>query len=414
MGWTSIAVCLLMGSGGVYYAVFGGGLLTLASVFAFRRSTWKVDVAQFAVLVFALGGSFAINMAPSIFYFIGHGRDTAVAQRSFMEADAYSLKISALLMPIQDHRILSWARSRYAYLAVETPYVPQNDATVALGLAGGLGFLILIAYLFVSTSTGRRHSILAPLSILNLCAILLATMGGFGPLLAFYVSPQIRCYYRMSVYIALFSFAGLLVLVGWITGKRLLRMRPSVVSAVFAALLFAGLWDITPARGDNYISIRREFQSDCTFIKEIERSVPAGAMIFQLPYQPFPENGPVYKMLDYDHFRGYFHSDRLKWSYGAMKGRPEDMWVKETSRLPVSLMLARLRTFGFRGLYIDSNGYADGGLELERQLTPLLGQKRFESADGRFVYYSLDTGASAAKQGPRINVVAPRGNKADQ
>ena len=30
-------------------------------------------------------------------------------------------------------------------------------------------------------------------------------------------------------------------------------------------------------------------------------------------------------MVDYDQVRPYLHSDDLRWSYGAMKGRPEDV-----------------------------------------------------------------------------------------
>ena len=54
-------------------------------------------------------------------------------------------------------------------------------------------------------------------------------------------------------------------------------------------------------------------------------------MIFQMPYRPFPEAPALGAIADYDLFRGYLHSDDLRWSYGIVKGRGED-WSALVSR----------------------------------------------------------------------------------
>ena len=43
---------------------------------------------------------------------------------------------------------------------------------------------------------------------LNLAALLLATTGGLGAVFGFAVSPLIRCYNRMSIFIAFFALAA--------------------------------------------------------------------------------------------------------------------------------------------------------------------------------------------------------------
>jgi phosphoglycerol transferase len=94
-------------------------------------------------------------------------------------------------------------------------------------------------------------------------------------------------------------------------------------------------------------------------------------------------------MYDYDPLRGYVHSSKLRWSYGAMKGRADDTWQKETADLPPAEMLAEVRAKGFKGLWVQLNGYEDGGVEITRQLTRELGSEPLRSADGTFAFWRL-------------------------
>ena len=54
-------------------------------------------------------------------------------------------------------------------------------------------------------------------------------------------------------------------------------------------------------------------------------------MIYQLPYHGYPEGGFQNDMWDYHLLVGYLHSDKLKWSYGSVKGREGDSWIKKQS-----------------------------------------------------------------------------------
>jgi phosphoglycerol transferase len=418
-GWFSLVVCLAMGSGGVYYALFAVFFLLIAGLYSMRRAGWRVRVAEVGILFVALGTSFASNMLPSALYFMQYGRNAEVAKRYFFEADVYALKIAGLLLPIQNHRIASWAQAKVTYITTETPYVPQNDLTAALGLAGGAGFLLLLGYSFAAASV-RKHNLLAPLGVFNLAALLLATVGGFCSLFAYFISPQLRCYHRISVYISLFSLTALLVAVQWLAEKRPWGLPSAWIARAAAVLLFVGIWDITPVFADRYPANRQWLDDTRAFIGSIERSTPAGSMIFQLPYLAFPEGGGVGQMLDYEPLRGSLFSDRLRWSYGAVRGRPEADFAKEVSGLAVPQMIERLRAKGFRGVYLDRKGYADFAVEVE--LTRLLGRKEFEDSEHRLIYFSLDgrptspEQTSAADELPVVAAVAdcyghePNGN----
>ena len=56
----------------------------------------------------------------------------------------------------------------------------------------------------------------------------------------------------------------------------------------------------------------------------------------------------------------FLHTRSVRWSYGAMKGRPAD-WAAELVGVPVADLVSRLAAAGFDGVYVDRFGYADDG-----------------------------------------------------
>ena len=156
------------------------------------------------------------------------------------------------------------------------------------------------------------------------------------------------------------------------------------------ALLIAGIWDQTTRTFvPPYAWVRAEFTSDEVFVQTIEALLPEGAMVFQLPYAWFPEQGQIHQMVDYDHFRGYLHSRRLRWSYGAYKGRSGDAWILEISSKPVEEIVRRVTEAGFGGIYIDRSGFPDGGRDLESKLSLILHDQALVSPNNLLAFFKL-------------------------
>jgi phosphoglycerol transferase len=147
-----------------------------------------------------------------------------------------------------------------------------------------------------------------------------------------------------------------------------------------------------------YAPTKVEFLSDKEFIDHIESSVPAGAMIFQLPHIPFPEHPRVQKMIDYDHFRGYVHSKKLRWSYGTIKNHDADRVQQEVASLPVAQLVEALAFGGFSGIYVDRYGYEDDGAAVESQLSEALQSKPLISPNGRLLFFNLVDYAGRLRQ----------------
>ena len=390
-GLFGVLVCVAIGWDNPYYAFFGAMLLCVSGLLGWLYSGSRLSIPAAVVLLTVLVLSFSASLLPTMAYWQQHGR-ASTAVRSPAESEIYGLTIVQLLAPVTNHRIPAAAawKGRFRSSAV---LVNEND-WASLGVIGSVGFLALLGCLFVKQCPEVFYSI----SILNLFCVLLGTIGGFGTVFSYLISPQLRGFNRISVYISFFCTSAVLLLLDRVIVARLgasYRRPVTVVAAV--SLLLIGIPDQVP-RGltAGRPEMEAHFKQDETFIRQIERVVPPHAMIFQLPYDPFPETPPINKMTDYDEMKGYLHSDSLRWSYGAMKDRADDKWIAAVSREPIDQMLLTLVATGFGGVYIDRNGYQDGAAALESQLRTLLGHQPVVDDSGRLAFFVLDANAVAS------------------
>jgi phosphoglycerol transferase len=391
---TCIIICILVSTSYIYYSFFTCFLLLISGLVLFLSHKDKLPLLiSGAFIAIILIGVF-LNNAPTLVYQQEYGKNPMAAVRSPSGSEYYGLKITKLLFPLGGHRIplLADVSQRYG----STTLLP-NSGSETLGGLGAIGFLALILWSFsrIASECGAklsdREKDLNELGILNLSSLLLGTLGGFGSVFAYLVSPQIRDYSRISIFIAFFSIFALLILLNASADKyaRSKRIR-SIFMGLLVLFLIAGVMDQTTIYFvPPYNSTKAEFVSDDDFIKTIERMMPEGAMIFQLPYVPFPESPPVNKMIDYSHLKGYLHSEKLRWSYGAMKGRPMDAWQGMVAGMPVGDMLKTLSETGFEGIYIDSYGYQDGGSKLISDIMQILGVEPLISENKRLYFFDM-------------------------
>ncbi len=389
-----LLTCFLLSSTGGFYYVFFGlfllGIVALAVII--RERNWRAVLVPGAVGMVTLL-MLTINVLPNLLYFSKFGRTEAVV-RTPADAEYGGLKISSLLLPLQHHIISAFSAIKVSSMA--NPLTTENQDST-LGVLGSAGFLFLLGYLLLrprETTTKNLaypFPLLSHLSILNLAAVLLATIGGFGSLFALLVWSQIRGYNRICVYIAFFSFFALCLLFDYGAQQyRQHRWQRIAYPALLSVVLLLGMVDILGVfhlrNGGN---LEKEYANDRDFVKTIEAQLPPQAMIFQLPYAAFPESKGAHRMEDYDHVRGYFHSNRLRWSYGAMKGRTADLWQQSIASQPIPEMLEALVKAGFSGIYVDRFGYEDQGQKIEAELSQMLGSATLVSRNQRLSFFNL-------------------------
>jgi len=393
----SIVICLLVASGGLgYYAFFACFFLLVAgvagSIYAKNLRHLKIALMLTAV-VFA---GFLINILPNMIYISSQGESQTV-KRGTGEAEIYGLKITQLLLPIDGHRIPALARLKQKYNS-STPLVNENS-NATLGVMGSIGFFALLGWLFFwkppagqIPADDEPGTLLSHLSLLNITGVLLATIGGFASLFALLISPQMRSYNRISIYLAFFALFAVVLLLENIRRRFDTPRSETIFHASLGIILLLGIFDQT-ARNiffvPDYAGFKAENANDTDFVKRIESTVPAGVMIFQLPYVQFPESPAVNQMQDYEEFRPYLHSRNLRWSYGAIKDKATSRWQMTTANLPADQLVETLSLAGFSGIYVDRKGYADQATELEGKLRGVLNIEPLVSANKQMSFFDL-------------------------
>jgi phosphoglycerol transferase len=394
----AVATCVLIGMGGIYYAFFACFFLLvagLAAVCSFRRRTAPAAALLLTLVVCVAVGT---TLAPPLVFKLRHGPNPDAVLRGPWESEVYGLKITQLLLPVDGHRLARLAHFTRRY-NVTAPLVNENS-TSALGLVGGSGFLLVLAWLLFRRRASGGPDFLDGVAACTAAAVLLATVGGFGSLFAYLTTPYIRGYNRMTVYLGFFALCGLAGLLqrAWQRFGTTLPRR-AAFGVFLAALLAVGLLDqVSPAFVPPYAWWQRDYREDEDFARRIEAVVPAGALVYQLPYMPFPEVGTRQGLVDYDLFRPYLHAHGLRWSYGAMKGRPADDWQHDLEARPLAERLSLLALADCGGVYVDRAGYADRGAAVEADLGRLLGVPPLVSSSGRFAFFDVAAHSRAVRE----------------
>ena len=396
-GLGALGICAVLGSGGVYYAAFACALLLVAGASAAIARRRVHPLGSAAILAALIAGGVAANLVPKLAYEREHGPNPEAVLREPGHVEVYALKLTQLLLPSHGHRVGALARLRDRYDRTQaTP--PHENGSASLGVIGGLGFLALVGGLF-RRKRSESPGLVDGLVTLNLAAFLLATTGGFGAVFGFAVSPLIRCYNRMSIFLAFFALAAVALGLARLVRSARPGAQRLAVHFGLAALLVAGVLDqTTPGFVPKYEEVKRQFAGEAEFVGRVESALPPGSMVFQLPLLEFPEASSPGKMGTYDHARAYLHSRSLRWSFGAMKGRYGDSWQKHAADLPVPEMLRALALAGFSGVYVDRAGYADGGAAVEAGLAEAGGARPIEGAGGRLAFFDLTPYAAALRR----------------
>lgn len=393
LSWRNVFIlvlCLVIGSCGVYYAVFAIVILIAAGLAsAVRLRSWS-PVAQATVIIVAIGAIVFINDLPTAIYRSEHGTNQAAAKRLPQESEMYALKLAEMALPVPGHRIGALARIRYKYDT--TNPVPSEDGQQSLGIVGVIGlawmFLIGIGAIVGVGRDGPSRMRQRQLAFAGIVAFVVGTLGGISALIGYLITTQIRGWDRISIFLEFFALAtvaiGLdLIARRWLRGRRLWAL------AGLAGVLIIGVLDQSSTEAiPPYTVYGETWGSDSQFVSAIQRVMPASSSVFELPYMAFPESLPINNVNDYDPLRGYVHSTDLNWSYPVMEGRPSD-WDSQTVSLPPATLVDGLIASGFQGLWIDHYGYADGGVQTIAEFQSLLDEAPMNSPDGRFSFFDL-------------------------
>ncbi len=355
LGWgllpqTFLVLCtVLIGSMmGMYYAAFGLVLITATGIVGAVAFASFDRLRATGVLLITMTLALIVQILPVIFFQRQYGNNLAVISRSLAEIESYGLKITGLLTPVINHRI-----DALASFSQKATYVPlPSENTSALGIVGAISIVCVIGTAIIAALRGRQSKYL-PLALTAGFAIMLGTIGGVAQFVGQLGFTQLRAWNRISVVIAFVAFASLGLV---IDDLRKSSRKKRILTSVFIPLLLPlSIMDMSP-RFTVPNSTTREWLSDSNLVRKVEKYFGPDSAVFQLPVMRFPENGPIFRLGDYEHFKGYLHSESLRWSYGGVKGREAD-WQLKLPSIPTSSSLECLAALDFEVLWVNLEGF---------------------------------------------------------
>lgn len=389
--WLAISIAFLTGVHFVYYTnVFCQLVLLGAMVCAFRERSPRALRPALAIVATA-AVAFAMMNIDSWTYQAVHGRNPGAFVREYKWLEIYGLKLVDLFIPPVTHRSETFAAFSTAHRQA-APLLDEGGSY--LGIVGLAALALLIGTAVRAWLEHRERDV--PIEAWQvLWIVLMFTTGGMNALLGSFGITMFRAACRYSVVIlAIALLYAAQRLTAWQqqaeegpdAGGKSLTFKAAAM--LLCALIF---WDQVPRAptAAQTAEIARQVDADREFVATMEKTLPANAMVFQLPVMDFPES-PIPGVPPYDHFRPYLYSKQLRFSFGSMKGREREKWQQQLQNVFVAgatpdqeaqkirfntdnvrRAVDELKKLGFAAIYINRNGFPDRGKGLEEALLEL-------------------------------------------
>jgi phosphoglycerol transferase len=390
--WRACGIGFLSGLQNPYFTNVLCQLTVLGAGVQWLRKRSRPALVSALAVVGAAAVAFALMNLDTWTYKLAHGPNEGALVREYKWLEIYGLKIKDLFIPPVMHR---WD-TLSSFSKAHRQAAPLLDEGASYqGIVGLVCLLWLVITAVRDMIRGREKDV--PMEAWQvLWIVLMFTTGGLNALFAATTGfTMFRGGCRYSVVI-------LAITLLW-AARRLSAMQTEAertrpagtadwrwqAAAAFACLVI--LWDQVPRAptAEETATIARQVAADREFTEKMEGSLPAGAMVFQMPVIEFPES-PAPGVPPYDHFRPYLYSKNLRYSFGSMKGREREKWQpalqakffdgatldQQSGKIRVNVDNARiavdeLRRLGFSAIYVNRNGFPDRGKGIEEALLKL-------------------------------------------
>lgn len=379
----AIIIALLIANNGIgYYPFFSCFFIIVAGLYSWLSKGYFKSFLSSCAVILHIVGAVVLVLLPYFNSVSKYGNPVEIEKHPVLQGELYALKITRLFFPIKETGI---ARLDELFSFYANDALLQTETSEYIGILAIIGFVVLIGVLM---SAGRiKDKALNMMPVLLLAGICLSVMGGLGMIFNLLVFGMVRCYNRISVYLAFICLAGLgLFVTNMVTRVKVFRI---VYYILLVPLTVISIYYQIPEKviqtNDNY-----NYEIDKNFIAKIESTAEENSMIFQLPYHSYPAGDNLNDMSQDRPFVGYLFSKNLSWSYGAYNTGKSDRWNKTVAAYDTKYMVDTVVYMGFKGIFIEEEAYTQEELStLKEELTLLLGKEPMESDNKIMMYYDL-------------------------
>ena len=320
----------------------------------------------------------------------------AAATRNIYDIERYALKVAALFFPVQGHRIKALADFTEYYSEVFN--LTNENCTVILGIIMSIGLVLSLLGVFCKSLYKTDHELVKCMGQINIVIILIACQGGLAAYIGIFVTTAIRCFNRMSIFIALASLTVVCIslenaIVHW-------KIKRYIELAGISALALFGIWDQTSAEYATYslytadkISYEwsydekeKDYYSLKNYFADIKQLVGEDAIIYMLPREPYygPDNKPFAAI------KSYVCSNGLRWSYSEWNAGYKK-YFKKIEETGVESLLNTISVLDMSGVLVDSQSYSteEEFSDVCQKIEILTGEKPVIDESGELYFYDI-------------------------
>ena len=367
--WCAIVVAVITGWQNPYYTCWFLQLLGVGALghMVWLRKKWTCLVPTASVMAATFLAFFSAN-ADTFVYQAQAGRGSGALIRFYKDLEIYALRPVELFLP-NSHRWPAFANLTTKYRADLA--MPSNEPSTLgmnepsyLGMIGAVGFLAMLGQVIWSVLKKRDRP--DALALQAFWLIGYSIVGGLNGILGAAGLLLFRGQNRVSI----FLLALALFFVVHKLSRLSVRWSPVGRAVVALFLSIVIVWDQwPPISPDSFARTRELMESDKAFARRMEKELPPGGMVFQLPVMRYPEAAKVNgRDLNYEHFRPYLFTNSLRYSYGTDKGRGDEIWQRRVADMSPADQIAALEKYGFAAIFIVRRGYPAMADKLEDEL----------------------------------------------
>lgn len=356
--WACFLVAIATAMGTPYYGLMFGCLVLFAIGYALVKGLGRTNVLVGVASLFVFGAMFFALHWESILAILA---DHNVLVRTYGDTERLALRPFEILLPQPGHRITALTKLTNVYTGA-MPAKGENY-TSYFGVVGLAALALMLGSYGRALLRGRAG--LRPAFVpLTAFAVVLGMAGGCTGLLALTVTDLFRAGNRYIVFVLT---ATLLYAASWCTraGRGLSAVAATALTALVVAVGLFDQTDRVPAPG-RLPKLAEGPEWDRQLGETLEKKLPPGSMVFQMPVVPFLEQPPLHRMTDYELFRPYLATSTQRFSYGHLASADALTWLRRTEHAPFPVAVQRLQEAGFAAVYVCRAAYADGAMGLRQ------------------------------------------------
>lgn len=380
---------------GIYYSLFTLLIIWFAVIVTtIRIKKWQYLLLAFCDSVMIILPIIITYILPVLFSNTEKISDLA-NERNIYQMDLYALRIIYLILPIPEHRIDALSKSTaeiYNQLGTNTEVYMAH-----LGIIMTIGMIISFIALFIN-SKNTKESLCQKMGKINIFVILLSVVGGFDLLIGIFITPSIRCFNRVSVFIALFSLIAFCSCIENLSQKIKTIRKNIAIAVVCFALTIVGVLDQTAgafadfskynietrAYENAYTDNSKQYLNTKEFVESIETVLNnEQSMILQFPLAP--ENVQQFAQTKFA-----LMSDKLSWS-SSISINTHTFWLEALKQFPLENILKIASIYDFSGILVDKNVFSseDEFREMYNMLQKEINADPITDSSGEVYFYDL-------------------------